>query len=138
MVFTDDYPFSTTLEDQPYRDIFGFIIKPQVAHACVCNESNVVILNIEPYSILGKLIEEQLGDKNAVVFYAKTEFQHFLGIQEDDFSLDSLLDYGSQNSLIQPLDTRIEDPSHLFMSILKWKTSRLRMLLIMFSCPLLD
>jgi hypothetical protein len=51
----------------------------------VCNESNVVILNIEPYSILGKLIEEQLGDKNAFVFYAKTEFQHFLGMQEGDF-----------------------------------------------------
>ena len=109
MVFTDDYPFSTMLENQQYRDIFGFIIKPQVAHACVCNESDVVIINIEPYSILGKLIEEQLGDKNAIVFYAKTEFQYFLGLQEGDFSLDRLLDSGRRNSLIQPLDSRIED-----------------------------
>ncbi|MDI9873044.1 AraC family transcriptional regulator [Flectobacillus rivi] len=108
IVFTEDNPFSTTLENQQYQDIFGFIIKPQVAHACVCNESNVVILNIEPYSIFGKLIEEQLGDKNAFVFYAKTELQHFFGIYEGAFSLDSLLNYGSQNSLIQPLDIRIE------------------------------
>ena len=108
IVFTDDYPFSTTLESQEYPDIFGFVIKPQVAHACVCNQGNVVILNIEPYSILGKLIEEQLGDKNAIVFYTKVEFQHFLGMQEGDFSLDRLLDLNLQNSLIQPLDTRIE------------------------------
>jgi hypothetical protein len=58
----------------------------------VCNQGNVVILNIEPYSILGKLIEEQLGDKNAIVFYTKVEFQHFLGMQEGDFSLGRLLD----------------------------------------------
>ena len=109
IVFTDDYPFSTTLESQEYPDIFGFVIKPQVAHACVCNQGNVVILNIEPYSILGKLIEEQLGDKNAIVFYTKVEFQHFLGMQEGDFSLGRLLDLNLQNSLIQPLDTRIED-----------------------------
>ncbi|MDI9859485.1 helix-turn-helix domain-containing protein [Flectobacillus roseus] len=109
IVFTDDYPFSTTLESQEYPDIFGFVIKPQVAHACVCNQGNVVILNIEPYSILGKLIAEQLGDKNAIVFYTKVEFQHFLGMQEGDFSLDRLLDLNLQNSLIQPLDTRIKD-----------------------------
>ncbi|MDI9871174.1 helix-turn-helix domain-containing protein [Flectobacillus roseus] len=109
IVFTDDYPFSTTLESQEYPDIFGFVIKPQVAHACVCNQGNVVILNIEPYSILGKLIEEQLGDKNAIILYTKVELQHFLGMQEGDFSLDRLLDLNLQNSLIQPLDTRIED-----------------------------
>ena len=34
VVFTEDKLFSTTIENKKHNEIFGFAIKPQVAHSC--------------------------------------------------------------------------------------------------------
>ncbi|WP_337045218.1 helix-turn-helix domain-containing protein [Emticicia sp. 17c] len=108
IVFTVDNPFDTTIEKEKHTGIFGFVIKPQVAHSCVCNHSNLIILNIEPYSFLGKLIFTKLGQKNAKIFYDNNEFQQFFEISQNEFSIYNMVNSNSQNQVMQLIDERIQ------------------------------
>lgn len=106
VVFTEDMPFLTTIENKKHNEIFGFAIKPQVAHSCECNQSNLIILNIEPYSFLGKYISTKLEQSNFSIFTNKKEFEHFFETTEAEFSI-SILVSDKYNQNAQPLDERV-------------------------------
>lgn len=106
VVFTDDNPFLTTIENKTHNEIFGFAIKPQVAHSCECSQSNLIILNIEPYSFLGKYISTKLRQSNFTIFTNQKEFQNFFECTKTEFSLISLIS-NNYNQNIQPTDERI-------------------------------
>jgi AraC-like DNA-binding protein len=106
IVFTEDNPFLSTIENKKHNEIFGFAIKPQVAHSCECSQSNLIILNIEPYSFLGKFISTKLGQSNFAVFTNKMEFQDFFESTKTEFSLTSLISQ-NYNLNIVPIDERV-------------------------------
>jgi AraC-like DNA-binding protein len=106
VVFTEDNPFLTTIENKKHNEIFGFAIKPQVAHSCECSQSNLIILNIEPYSFLGKFISTKLVQSNISIFSDKKEFQQFFESNKTEFSLTSLIN-DNYNQNIQPIDERV-------------------------------
>ncbi len=82
IVLSEDEPFNTVCENKNHINIYGFAIKPQVAHSCQCSNSNLVILNIEPYSTLGNILSKEIGEKRRSV--------HFTSQQEiSDFFPDS-------------------------------------------------
>ena len=93
----------------------------------IVTKGNVVILNIEPYSILGSLLRNNWVRKCYCLLSLKQNFNIFLGMQ-GDFSLDRLW-FESQTHWFSLWIPESGMPSHLFMSILKWKTTRLRRLL---------
>jgi AraC-like DNA-binding protein len=107
IVITEDNHFHSTLENEKYQNIFGFVIKPQVAHACICDQSNLIILNIEPYSILGKLVSEKLGNSRVVIFRKKKDFFHFFESQTNEFSVQNFIKNFQQNQSITSIDERI-------------------------------
>lgn len=108
IVFTEDYPFHSTLENKKYLNIYGFVIKPQVAHSCECSQSNLIIFNVEPYSFLGKLIATKLGNSTAAIFSDVEKFQQFFDSSKDEFSIRSLIKATNQNREIQHIDERIQ------------------------------
>ena len=108
LVFTEDNLFQTTLEKEDYPAIYGFVIKPQVAHSCQCSQSNVIIFNIEPYSFLGKLISAKLGKSSSAVFSSKEELLRFFGDQGDELSIAGSLNFHNQHEVIYPMDERVQ------------------------------
>lgn len=78
IVLSEDEPFNTRCENKNHRNIFGFVIKPQIAHSCRCSNSNLVILNIEPYSTLGNNLSQKIGEKRkSVHFTSRQEISDF-------------------------------------------------------------
>lgn len=102
IVFTEDNPFQTTLENKIYPDIFGFVIKPQVSHSCKCDNSSLIIHNFEPYSLLGKLIAAKLGNSNTLIFNDKESFQTFSNDLENRFS------FSNKNQDFNGIDKRVQ------------------------------
>ncbi|MCO5260707.1 MAG: helix-turn-helix domain-containing protein [Crocinitomicaceae bacterium] len=108
IVLTENNPFHTTLENKKYQNIYGFVIKPQVAHSCECSNSNLIIINIEAYSFLGKYISEKLGDKNGDIFSDNLDFKRFFNSTKNDFSIQNILNIDQSNTFIELIDVRIE------------------------------
>lgn len=108
IVFTEDNPFNTTIENTTYNEIFGFVIKPQVAHSCSCSLSNLIVLNIEPYSFLGKFISTRLGNSNATFLYDSNDFLNFFNSSNKDLSFLGLISTINQHQNNQPVDDRIQ------------------------------
>lgn len=109
IVFTKDNPFLTTMENKVYSEIFGFAIKPQIAHSCECSESNLIILNIEPYSFLGRFISAKLEQSNKVIFFDKIQFYQFFDKIDMDaeFSLNDFMNKIKFKLYTQPIDDRV-------------------------------
>lgn len=107
IVITEDNHFHSTLEKEKHQNIFGFAIKPQVAHACECDQSNLIILNIEPYSILGKIVSEKLGNSNVVIFNKKKDFLKFFESQNNEFSVQNFINHYQRNQTNPTIDERI-------------------------------
>ena len=108
IVITADNFFHTTIEKKKHKNIFGFAIKPNVAHSCECSQSNVIILNIEPLSFFGKYIAEKLGTSDTAVFFDQNGFREFFNDREDHFSICNLLNSGNENHKTQETDKRIQ------------------------------
>lgn len=108
LVFTEDNLFQTTLEKENHTAIFGFVIKPQVAHSCQCSQSNLIIFNIEPYSFLGRLISDKLGKSTGAVFSSKEELMQFFGGRGDELSIAVLLNLATGHQVIYPIDERVQ------------------------------
>lgn len=107
IVFTEDNPFLSKIENKEYNEIFGFAIKPQVAHSCVCSESNLIILNVEPYSFLGKFISVKLGQSNKAIFTDNKELHQFFENIDIEFSLTSEINKIKSNQNNQIIDERV-------------------------------
>ncbi len=108
IVFTTDNRFHSTIERKKHQNIYGFVIRPQVAHACECSNSNLTIINIEPYSFIGKIILEKLENNKFKVFYDNDELTKFFNISGLNFSIYNLIKSYQPNKSRTQKDERIE------------------------------
>ncbi len=107
IVFTVDNPFHSSFENKKHHNIYGFVIKPHVAHSCECSNSNLIVINVEVYSFLGKYISKKLENINSEVFFNDVEFKKFFNISKNDFSFNDLIVLNKTNSTEQVIDERI-------------------------------
>lgn len=107
IVYTSDNPFHTISGDQYYENIFGFIIRPQVSHSCICTNSNLIVMNVEAYSIAGKNISEKLGSKNTEIFFTEESFMNFFGITGSEINIRDLIRSMNADENFQITDDRV-------------------------------
>ena len=69
IIYAFETPFNTEVEGTRYTGICGFVIKPQLAHACSGVNGKFAIINIEPDSIAGRILDKALGESAVRVFY---------------------------------------------------------------------
>ncbi|MBS1489422.1 MAG: helix-turn-helix transcriptional regulator [Bacteroidetes bacterium] len=107
IVLTDDNPFHTTIEKKKHQNIYGFVIKPQVAHACVGSNSTLTIINIEPYSSLGIRISKKLRNSNFKIFKNKPAVKNYFNFFKRSFSINNLRVLGELKEDEEIKDDRI-------------------------------
>jgi AraC-like DNA-binding protein len=85
IVFTTHIPFNSVIAGMEYEKIYGFMVKPNITHACTVTEGELNIINIEPYSTTGKFINQMFSQGNdVIVFETKQEFQHHFDLNKTD------------------------------------------------------
>jgi AraC-like DNA-binding protein len=109
IVFTTDNLFHSTFEGRKHQNIYGFVIKPQVAHSCECSNSNLIIINIEPYSFLGAYILKKLGSSQSQTFYDELQFRFFFNAYNFDFSLANIFGLNQTKESFIKMDKRVEN-----------------------------
>jgi len=107
IVFTEDNPFQTTINNIQYDGIFGFIIKPKIAHSCICNQSILTVINVEPFSHLGKFLASKLGKNDTFILESKQDLLFFFGIKQENISIQEILNSISVENEVKPIDGRI-------------------------------
>ncbi|MBS1739453.1 MAG: AraC family transcriptional regulator [Bacteroidetes bacterium] len=107
IVFTEDYPFQTSINNTVHQNIFGFVIRPQVAHSCVCSQSILSVINVEPFSFLGKIIASKLKENKSLIFENKRSFQTFFEINQDSEVLQAIINIGETEIDKSTFDERI-------------------------------
>ncbi len=80
IVYAFETPFNTQVEGNRYSGICGFVIKPQLAHACSGVSGKFAIINIEPDSIAGRILYKALAGNALHVFYKDEDICALLGI----------------------------------------------------------
>jgi AraC-like DNA-binding protein len=93
IVLSNDAPFTSTINGEVCKDIFGFLIKPQVTHLCVAEKGTLSVLNIEPYSNVGlNLAARMEEDQDFIVFNSKDAVNHFFQIGTTSFDISMIID----------------------------------------------
>lgn len=107
IVLSEDEPFNTICENKNHINIYGFAIKPQIAHSCQCSKSNLVILNIEPYSTLGNTLLRKIGeDKRSVHFTSQQEISDFFHTHNSKSAIADFI-HNNKNNLPLKSDERV-------------------------------
>lgn len=92
IVLTNDAPFTSTINGRECKDIFGFLIKPQVTHLCVAEKGTLSVLNIEPYSSVGlKLSGHFAEDQDYIVFKSREEIHDFFQASTEPFDINTIV-----------------------------------------------
>ena len=108
IVYTIDNNFKTLIENKDHNNVFGFVIRPQVAHSCLCNNSDLIVVNIEAYSILGRLIDKQLSESHSHIFSTNEEFDTFFFHLKHHSYSNFLQFLNSDMFSIHPIDDRVK------------------------------
>ncbi len=107
VVYTEDHVFNTCIENKRHQNIYGFVIKPQVSHSCECSNSNLIIINVEAYSFLGKFLSNKLGETKAGIFSNELEFKKMFTSSTNDFTFNNILKINQEISSNPIIDERI-------------------------------
>ncbi|MDJ1482669.1 AraC family transcriptional regulator [Cytophagaceae bacterium YF14B1] len=92
IVLTNDTPFTSTINGQLCKNIYGFLIKPQVTHLCVAEKGTLNVFNIEPYSTIGlELANRFAADQDYIVFHSENEMEAFFQTGTNRFDIDTLI-----------------------------------------------
>lgn len=79
IVLSHEKAFHSTLNHEDHPNIFGFIVKPHVPHACRENTSVLTIINIEPFSTAGNFISALFKpDKDVIIFKSISDLSVYL------------------------------------------------------------
>ncbi|MBS1571059.1 MAG: helix-turn-helix transcriptional regulator [Bacteroidetes bacterium] len=106
IVFTEDNLFHSQIENNNHKNIFGFVIKPQVAHACECSNSTLIVMNIEAHSFFGKYLSQKLGNSNSKVFLDNLEFVVFFNFKGKNFTYSDILNTNHIENSVSNIDQR--------------------------------
>lgn len=108
IVFSHENQFNSILNQEENKQIFGFIAKPQISHACSENNSLLSIVNIEPFSPPGKFIQGLFQpDENYIPFKSQTDFAQFLNMDALTHFEDTLHQLVRNNQFTPELDERV-------------------------------
>jgi AraC-like DNA-binding protein len=92
VVLSNDAPFTSTINGQVCKEIYGFLIKPQVTHLCVAEKGTLSVLNIEPYSNVGLYLGERLEEEqDFIVFNSRDAVNHFFQIGTASFDISTII-----------------------------------------------
>jgi hypothetical protein len=93
IVLSNDAPFTSTINGKECKDIYGFLIKPQVTHLCVAEKGTLSVLNIEPYSNVGlELSGSFTEDQDCIVFKSRQEIHDFFCTETEPFNINKIID----------------------------------------------
>ena len=85
LVFSADKTFRSVIGNTEHPEIVGFLIKPHVPHQCSANANTLIIINTEPCSSAGSMIESLFTTgSNCLVFNTKAEIAQSLGLDEEE------------------------------------------------------
>jgi len=108
IVLSNDAPFTSTINGKECRDIYGFLIKPQVTHLCVAEKGTLSVLNIEPYSNLGLELSGRFsGDDDHLVFKSRQEIHDFFDVKTDPFDINKFIDALLSKISVTQYDERV-------------------------------
>jgi len=108
IVISHDGSFHARLDNEDNKDIFGFIVKPQIPHSCRENTNLLSIINIEPFSPVGVFIERLFRPGvNYIPFKGKNEIFNYLPIEPTGNLEKSINQIASINHSPSKLDERI-------------------------------
>ncbi|SDM52016.1 AraC-type DNA-binding protein [Catalinimonas alkaloidigena] len=100
IVMSGDHPFTSAIDGTLYEHLHGFLIKPQVTHFCQAEKGTLSVLNIEPYSQVGRELARRFApDQDHVVFAEQAELCAFFQ-GEDPARFDP---YALMERLVAPL-----------------------------------
>lgn len=110
IILSLDKPFNTVIDGISTNGIYGFIIKPQVPHLCTLVESTVLIINVEPYSVVGTKLKTFFNDSEKGILFSnqKDVFTYFElnGNLEPENLISSIIDILHNES---PADKALDD-----------------------------
>jgi AraC-like DNA-binding protein len=90
---SNDAPFTSTINGKEYKDIYGFLIKPQVTHLCAAEKGTLSVLNIEPYSNVGlELSRRFTEDLDHLVFKTRPAIREFFETETQPFDISKIID----------------------------------------------
>lgn len=108
VVLSNDAPFTSTINGQVYKDIYGFLIKPQVTHLCVAEKGTLSVLNIEPYSNVGLYLSGCLEeDREFIIFNSKEAIHHFFQTGTELFDINTIINALLSRISVTQYDERV-------------------------------
>lgn len=92
IVLSNDYPFTSTISGELCKNIYGFLIKPHVAHLCTAEQGTLSVLNIEPYSSIGlELARSFASNQDYIIFNSRTEIDAFFKMGTNHFDINTVI-----------------------------------------------
>jgi AraC-like DNA-binding protein len=80
IVYAFEKKFSTEVSGQSYINVKGFAIRPQLPHACSGVSGRFAIINIEPDSIAGRVLDKSLAEKDIQELHTSDDVYTFLSL----------------------------------------------------------
>ena len=80
LVYAFDQPFDTEVAGHFHDGIRGFLIRPQLPHACTRVSGKFFIANVEPYSSAGYIIDKSLAGEDLKLIKEPEDIYHILGM----------------------------------------------------------
>src|SRR5688572_20820169 len=108
IVLSNDAPFTSTINGKECKDLYGFLLKPQVAHLCAAEKGSLSVLNIEPYSNVGlELSGRFTDDQDYLVFKSRQEIHDFFQVKTEPFDISKIIDALLSKTSITQYDERV-------------------------------
>lgn len=108
VVLSNDAPFTSTINGQVCKDIYGFLIKPQVTHLCVAEKGTLSVLNIEPYSNVGLYLSGRMEEgQEFIVFNSKDTIRHFFQTGTESFDINTIINALLSTISVTEYDERV-------------------------------
>jgi AraC-like DNA-binding protein len=108
IVLSNDAPFTSTINGNECKDLYGFLLKPQVTHLCVAEKGTLSVLNIEPYSNVGlELSGRFTEDQDYIVFKSRQEIHDFFQVKTEPFDINKIIEALLSKISITQYDERV-------------------------------
>jgi AraC-like DNA-binding protein len=108
IVLSNDASFTSTINGKECKDLYGFLLKPQVTHLCVAEKGTLSVLNIEPYSNVGlELLGRFTDDQDYMVFKSRQEIHDFFQVKTEPFDINKIIDALLSKISITQYDERV-------------------------------
>jgi len=110
IVYAFENAFDSKVSGQVYNHIRGFVIRPQLAHSCSGVSGRFAIVNIEPDSSAGRVLDKILGEKEIWVMNRPEEIYSILNMTPTEGeAIYTALSYLRSMQPTQALSPRVQE-----------------------------